>query len=325
MRVFASRVGQSTLGAELFECLALILSLSHSPGNCSLSISHVIIVRLPQRRSIQSKRRARPPRVRFLTVGQTARILGISPSTLRLWESVGLVTPARSAGSYRLYTPELLDVLKRIKYLRDVKKLNVPGIKEALGSALSAAQPKSPTKPTPDLGNKLRRLRKKKGLTVTEAARHANVSAGFLSAIELSRANPSVATIYRLAAAYGTTVLELYDLPAQSNRVITPRNRKSLETKSGVCMELLSTGTKMLESMLIRVPPGTGSDGTYMHQGEDFLYMLEGSLEIWLDEVECHVLEQGDSFWFESNRGHRWFNPTGKTSVILWVNTPPTF
>ena len=263
--------------------------------------------------------------MRFLTVGQTARILRISPSTLRLWENVGLVTPARSAGSYRLYTPELLDVLKRIKYLRDVKRLNVPGIKEALRTALSANHAKQLTRPTRDLGDKLRKLRKKKGLTVTQAARHAHVSAGFLSAIELARANPSVATIYKLAAAYGTTVLELYDLPAQSSRVITPRNRKSLETKTGVRMELLSTGTKMLESMMIRVPPGTGSDGTYMHQGEDFLYMLEGTLEIWLDEVECHVLEQGDSFWFESNRGHRWFNPATKPAVILWVNTPPTF
>jgi len=50
--------------------------------------------------------------LRFLTVGQAARILGISPSTLRLWESVGLVTPARSSGRFRLYTPELLEVLK---------------------------------------------------------------------------------------------------------------------------------------------------------------------------------------------------------------------
>jgi DNA-binding transcriptional MerR regulator len=137
---------------------------------------------------------------------------------LSVWESAGLLTPARSAGSYRLYIPELLDVLKRIKYLR---------------------------------------------------------------------------------------------------------NRKSLETKSGVRMELLSTSTKMLESM--RVPRGTGSDGTYMHQGEDFLYMVEGTLEVWLDEVECHILEQGDSFWFESNRGHRWFNPTSKQAAVLWVNTPPTF
>ena len=55
-----------------------------------------------------------------------------------------------------------------------------------------------------------------------------------------------------------------------------------------------------------------------------FLYMLKGTLEVWLDEVE-HVLEEGDSFWFESNRGHRWFNPTMSPTVILWVNTPPTF
>src|SRR5262245_45596126 len=72
----------------------------------------------------------------FLTVGQTARILGISPSTLRLWENVGLVNPVRSNGRYRLYSPELLKILKRIKYLRDVKQLNVPGIKETLGSSL---------------------------------------------------------------------------------------------------------------------------------------------------------------------------------------------
>ena len=262
--------------------------------------------------------------LRFLTVGQTARILGISPSTLRLWESVGLVTPARSGGRYRLYTPDLLDVLKRIKYLRDVKQLNVPGIKQALGGSLPVRS-NAEARPSADLARKLRRLRKKCGLGVREAAQRANISAGFLSSIELTHANPSVATIYRLAAAYGTTVLDLYDLSPQSTRVVRPKNRKTLETEAGVRMELLSTGTKMLESMLIRVPQGTGSDGAYTHQGEDFLYILQGTLEIWLDEVECQVLEQGDSFWFESNRGHRWFNPTKEETLILWVNTPPTF
>ncbi len=283
----------------------------------------VIISRL-RRRPPSAIRGSNPKIVRFLTVGQTARILKISPSTLRLWESVGLVTPARSAGRYRLYTPDVLDILKRIKYLHDVKRLNVPGIKEAMAGSLPAKATYD-AKPARDLGEKLRRLRKKCSLSITEAARRAQISTGFLSAIELSRANPSVSTIYRLAAAYGTTVLELYDLPVQASRVVRPGNRKSLETKSGVRMELLSTGTKMLESMLIRVPPGTGSDGAYAHQGEDFLYILEGSLEVWLDEVECHILQQHDSFWFESNRGHRWFNPSKKPTVILWVNTPPTF
>ncbi|PYU72091.1 MAG: hypothetical protein DMG49_08200, partial [Acidobacteria bacterium] len=117
--------------------------------------------------------------LRFLTVGQSARILGISPSTLRLWESVGLVTPARSSGRFRLYTPELLEVLKRIKYLHDVKRLNVPGIKEAMAQSLPVKASTDGSK-VPDFGPKLRKLRKRQGLSLAEAAEHAGVSAGFL-------------------------------------------------------------------------------------------------------------------------------------------------
>ena len=262
--------------------------------------------------------------LRFLTVGQTARILGISPSTLRLWENVGLVTPARSSGRFRLYTPELLDVLKRIKYLHDVKRLNVPGIKEAMAHSLPA-KANTDGRRTPDFGPRLRKLRKGKEMSLAEAAKHAGVSAGFLSSVELSHAKPSVSTLSRLAAAYGTTVLELYDIPKQPDRVVRPQKRQSIQTQSGVQMELLSTGTKMLETMMMYVPPGTGSDGAYTHQGEDWIYMLKGELEIWLDEAECYVLQENESFWFESNRGHRWYNPGTKEAIMIWVNTPPTF
>jgi DNA-binding transcriptional MerR regulator len=268
-------------------------------------------------------RKRRGPRIGLLTVGETARILGVSPSTLRLWENVGLVTPARGNGRYRLYSPELLDVLKRIKYLRDVKLLNLPGIKQVLGKT-AAAKPPDRARPT-DVGAKLRRLRKKAGLGVVEAARRSKVSAGFLSAIELSRANPSVATLQRLAATYGATVLDFFDLPKQSNRLVRPRDRRAIQTESGVRIEQLSVGARQLESQLFRVPPGAGSDGSYSHQGEEFIYMLAGALEIWLDELECHTLQQGDSFWFESTVGHRWFNPSSEEAVLLWINTPPTF
>jgi quercetin dioxygenase-like cupin family protein len=60
--------------------------------------------------------------------------------------------------------------------------------------------------------------------------------------------------------------------------------------------------------------------------------MLQGTLEIWLDELERYVLHAGDSFWFESTRGHRWFNPAKPLvqshqgeATLLWVNTPPSF
>jgi DNA-binding transcriptional MerR regulator len=266
-------------------------------------------------------------RVGLLTVGQTAKILGVSPSTLRLWENVGIITPVRSNGHYRLYSRELLEVLKRIKYLRDVKRLNLPGIKEILGHGQQKAAPSRQTAnggPT-DVGRKLREMRKRQGIGLAEAARQAKVSVGFVSAIELSRANPSVATLQRLTAAYGTTVLDLYDMPRRPKRLVRPRERRVIETASGIRMELLSVGARQLQSMLFRVPPGTGSDGAYSHEGEEFIYMLSGTLELWLDELDCHTLREGDGFWFESRHGHRWFNPLKKDAVLLWVNTPPTF
>ncbi len=267
----------------------------------------------------------RSSRIGFLTVGQTARILGISASTLRLWENVGLISPARSAGKYRLYSSELLEVLKRIKYLRDVKKLSVPGIKQMLGKGVSKATPDPNGTGTAEIGAKLRQMRQRLDLGIVEAANKAKISPGFLSAIELSKANPSVATLQRLAATYNTTVLEFFDMPRHVRRLIRPEQRRTLQTESGVCIELLSAGTKMLECMIFRVPAKAGSDGAYSHVGEEFIYMLQGELEIWLDEWECHTLLPGDSFWFESNLGHRWFNPSQEEAVLIWVNTPLTF
>lgn len=281
-----------------------------------------------QQRSKKKKRSSgrADSRIGYLTVGQTARILGISASTLRLWENVGLISPARSGGKYRLYSSELLEVLKRIKYLRDVKKLSVPGIKQILGKSLAKTSSNAPDDDAQAaIGAKLRQMRQRLKLGIVEAAERAKISPGFLSAIELAKANPSVATLQRLAATYNTTVMEFFQMPLHARRLIPPTERQTLTTESGVCIELLSVGTKMLECMIFRVPAKAGSDGAYSHAGEEFIYMLQGELEIWLDEWECHTLRPGDSFWFESNLGHRWFNPSKEEAVLIWVNTPITF
>jgi DNA-binding transcriptional MerR regulator/uncharacterized cupin superfamily protein len=277
-------------------------------------------------------------RIGLLTVGETARILGVSPSTLRLWENVGLITAARSDGRYRLYSRELLDVLKRIKYLRDVKLLTLPRIRQELGATgLSEAGKQTKAtktaRPAPDLvdavppavGSKLRALRQRAKLGVVEAARRARISAGFLSSIERGRANPSVATLQRLTATYNTTVHDFYDVARRGSRLVKPRQRRAIHSEAGVRIELLAPGARQLESHLFRVTPGAGSGGSYAHQGEEFIYMLTGQLELWLDELECHTLHEGDSFWFESTVGHRWFNSSDQDAVLLWINTPPTF
>lgn len=265
----------------------------------------------------------------MLTVGQTARILGVSASTLRLWETVGLVAPMRSRGRFRLYTPQLLDRLKRIKYLRDVQHLNVHAIKRELngnghGPGVRPSPRSKNGRETTSLGPRLRQLRERRGLGMAAVASQAGISIGFLSAFERNEANASMATIARLAAVYGTTLMKLFGGRARRGRLVQASQRRGLRVASGVRMEFLSSGG-VLESMLFRVAPHAGSEGSYSHEGEEFILMLSGTLEIWLDELDCYVLHEGDSLWFESTVAHRWHNPGKTDAVLVWINTPPTF
>jgi DNA-binding transcriptional MerR regulator/quercetin dioxygenase-like cupin family protein len=273
------------------------------------------VVRPTRRPDDRTPRRA--ARRRPLTVGQAARIVGVSASTLRLWERAGLVQTVRNAGGYRLYTPESLAVLKRIQYLRDVRQLNLAAIKEALGRGGEAAAGRYELRA---LGRKLRESRRRCGLGIAEAASQAGISPSFLSAVERSLATASVSTLQRLSAAYRTSVLELFELPGKPSRRLRPSDRQVLQAHPGVNIELLAPASSRLESMLFRAAPGSGNAGPYVHDGEELVYVLSGSIEIWLDEHEHFELGAGDSFWFESTRGHRWLNPSAtEEASVVWV------
>ena len=63
-----------------------------------------------------------------MRISDVARSVGVSPSILRTWENLGLVTPQRTRSHYRLYTPADVRILKRAQYLRRVRGLNAPAI-----------------------------------------------------------------------------------------------------------------------------------------------------------------------------------------------------
>ncbi len=134
----------------------------------------------------------------------------------------------------------------------------------------------------------------------------------------------SVGTLRKLARFYKTNILDFFD-PAESNsRLVSAEQRKVLEAGPGVRMELLAWGDTVMEPHLFRVAPGAGSGESYTHEGEEFLYLLRGELDIALDG-QAYRLKPGDSFYFESAVPHTWKNP-GKTETwVLWINTPPTF
>jgi transcriptional regulator with XRE-family HTH domain len=271
------------------------------------------------------KRAAKDSRARgHLRISEVAKIVGVSPSILRGWENLGLVSPSRTQSKYRLYSPLDIRVLKRAQFLRRARRMNTPAIVHLLKTQgmLSAAGSKPKAK---SIGPRLRRLRIQRSLSLDHVARAVGVSIGFLSAIEREQMSASIATLRRLARFYQINILSLFD-PSEANPGrVKPDERKILDAGPGVRMELLSWGNTMMEPHLFRIAPSAGSGESYAHEGEEFLYILRGSLEISLADGERLCLEEGDSFYFESSNEHRWKNPGKKEALVLWVNTPPTF
>jgi DNA-binding transcriptional MerR regulator/quercetin dioxygenase-like cupin family protein len=258
----------------------------------------------------------------MLRISEVARRLGISSSALRAWEALGLVSPSRTASRYRMYTEEDVRLLQRALFLRRARGLNPAAIVHILKKQGVVTAPADARQST---GQRFRRLRLKRGLSLAQVARATKVSVGFLSALERGQMRSSVATLQRIARFYKTNILSMFATNGDARPLVRPSQRKILETSPNVRMELLAWGNTAMEPHLFRVKPGGGSGESYTHEGEEFLHVLRGEFEIWLQNHGHYRLKPGDSLYFESSTPHRWKNPGRKEAWILWVNTPPTF
>ena len=266
---------------------------------------------------------SKSPGVRaLLRISEVARRLGISSSALRAWEALGLVSPQRTESRYRMYTEADLRLLQRALFLRRARGLNPAAIVHVLKKqGVVTAPADAPQLP----GQRFRRLRMRRNLSLAQVARATGVSVGFLSSLERGQMRCSIGTLRRIARFYKTNIISLFETNGEAQHLVRPSDRKILETSREVRMELLAWGNTAMEPHLFRVKPGGGSGESYAHEGEEFLHVLRGEFELWLHNEGHYRLKEGDSLYFQSSTPHRWKNPGRSEAWVLWVNTPPTF
>ena len=258
-----------------------------------------------------------------LSIGEVARLTGVSRAVLRLWERERLISPRRSPGGHRLYSADDLGRLRQIALLRRLDRLNAAAIRRELGTAESADAPE-PDEGEPALGPRLRALRVERGWSLAEVAAKAGLSVSFLSAVERGLSRISVGNLFKLADAFGTTVPGLTSgQPDVGRSVLRPEERPRYVAGRGrVTIEDLVAAPGALEAQRIEILPGGGSEGCYSHPGEEFVYVLAGRLRFWIGETEDHRLEAGDWLSFRSTRPHRWRNEGSVLATVLWINVP---
>lgn len=281
---------------------------------------------------IRTEDRGMDDRVRY-KIAEAARMAGVSPSTLRLWESQGLIEPVRTESGQRLYEASHVERLKRVSWLRTSRGLNPAAIRETLraeeqDSAADTIGELEPPSTERAIGSRLRHMRRDMGCTLEKVADKTGIAVSLLSTFERTSQGLSVKALHDLAEFYGTTIAVLTGQAETGERESLVRNGEWTAwppTSSGVTVQNLTTDRRHMECHRFQLAPGASSEGAYSHEGEEFMHVLTGRIEIVLDGDQFFELQEGDSFYFDSRRPHSWRNRHDGETVLIWVNTPPTF
>jgi transcriptional regulator with XRE-family HTH domain len=183
------------------------------------------------------------------------------------------------------------------------------------------------------LGNTIRDIRQKLGLTIADVSTLAGISRGMLSKIENAQTATSLETLSRLSQALGVslaTLFRAYDVRVGSAQVV----------KAGEGMEVVRRGTKRghtyhllaydqgpkktFEPFLITIDHESETFPIFEHPGTEFIYMLEGCIE-YRHGQNTYVLSPGDSLTFEGDIPHGPEKliqcPIRFLSVLMYPNT----
>lgn len=178
------------------------------------------------------------------------------------------------------------------------------------------------------LGIQLRQRRRIKDLTLTELSQQSGLSVGLLSQIERGLSSPSLKSMTQICAALGIPLSWLFDSgpmenPAENGVVVRRGSRRRLDLGTfGVTKELLSPdlGGEMQIYLVSIRPGGQSGPETYTHRGEEGGFVLNGTLELTVDE-RIFLLYEGDSFRFSSSLAHRFANTGSSQTNVVWANS----
>lgn len=176
------------------------------------------------------------------------------------------------------------------------------------------------------IGNKIKDLRNRNGLTQQELADRAELTKGFISQLERGQVSPSVVTLLDLIECLGTTASEFFKEAEEDHFVYSEEGFFEKIDEAGNSIQWIVPAAQkyQMEPLLAVVQPHQSLDEDKPHSGEEFGYLISGKLTLHLGDKSYQV-KAGESFYYPAKWKHRIENPGSKPAKFIWVSTPPTF
>jgi len=186
----------------------------------------------------------------------------------------------------------------------------------------------SPVEPL-NLGLRVRELRKARDWTLEQAASEAGLARSTLSKIENEQMSPTVELMKKLAAGLGIDMPQLFTPPRKvqvNGRMDVTRIEEGQPHITPTYEhELLNAGLTK-KAMLpyrarVRARAFDEFDGWVRHDGEEFLYVLTGSVRLFTEFYEPVEMKRGDTAYYDATMGHNVISTSTEDALILWVTS----
>ncbi len=178
------------------------------------------------------------------------------------------------------------------------------------------------------IGERIRRLRLKRSMGLVELGRQTGLSASFLSQLETGRVVPTLRNLARIAMVFGRDLSyffepephPLFRLHRHTDRVRLPQSGVDAPTYFFESLAWMVPERQLDPYYAEFLPVRNPSDiRPHVHPGYEFLYVLEGELEIRHGD-RTHSLETGDSVYFDAGTPHS-YRCSGQMPAVALIVT----
>lgn len=174
-----------------------------------------------------------------------------------------------------------------------------------------------------DLGARIKKLRKEKQLTLKEIAEKTNLSISFISQLEHNKTSATLESFKKISEALNVSPSYFFSDPtneSQSTVVKGTADDINFKESTFIYRDLKgSMENPLFLPILVILNPGDNRGNNFTHKGQEFLYVLEGTLTVLLEHEEF-ILKPNDSIFLDSSKPHYWQNNTDQPIKFLCIS-----
>ena len=184
--------------------------------------------------------------------------------------------------------------------------------------------PAEPEKGIDDIGERIRKIRQEKGLSLEELSRLTGFEVDFLARMEKSEVQPQLGTVIKLSkaldSAFGRLISgvgdQLYSITRKDERRTVSRSTSQTGKKHVYVYKSLASDVKgrHMEALLVQLSEVPDKEIS-IHDGEEFIFVLDGVVLLEIGD-DAYELEPGDTAYYLSTTPHHISAKSGKATII---------